>query len=284
MKPKHACRSWRWRWCCSSGRCVRFGVAMASIATSVCAMAATLSFALQRGVLATIGVNEGIDTLWGFLALLTVTGMFLTVLLAERNRMLRELAATAERYRRLFEHEPHPHVGPGSCDRPDPDGQREAIRHYGYSEDEWLALTVDDLAAKPASAELAVSRREYGLVETRHRLKSGVVIDVNLSSAPIDMDGRPTLLCFAVDVTERNALRREFLEATDLERRRLANELRYGLRPHARRSSRLRRRVWSMRQAPAKWIPRPSSSSRGAANGRWRSAEKWRTARQAPSG
>jgi hypothetical protein len=28
------------------------------------------------------------------------------------------------------------------------------------------------------------------------------------------MEGRPTLLCFAVDVTERNTLRREFLEAT----------------------------------------------------------------------
>ena len=40
--------------------------------------------------------------------------------------------------------------------------------------------------------------------------------------------GRPTLLCFAIDVTERNALRREFLEATDLQRRRLADELRYG--------------------------------------------------------
>ena len=54
------------------------------------------------------------------------------------------------------------------------------------------------------------------------------MIDVELSHAPIEMDGRPTLLCFAVDVTERNALRREFLEATDLERRRLADELRYG--------------------------------------------------------
>jgi hypothetical protein len=42
------------------------------------------------------------------------------------------------------------------------------------------------------------------------------------------MDGRPTLLCFAVDVTERNSLRREFLEALDLERRRLASELRFG--------------------------------------------------------
>ncbi len=71
--------------------------------------------------------------------------------------------------------------------------------------------------------------RDYAFIETRHRVKSGERIDVELSFAPIDMDGLPTLLCFAVDVTERNALRREFLEATDLERRRLANELRFGL-------------------------------------------------------
>ncbi len=208
---------------------LRFGVAMASLATSVCAMAATLSFASQRGVLAAIGGDEGIDTLWGFLVLLTVTGMFLTVLLAERNRMLRELAATAQRYRRLFEHDPHPlWVQDAATGRILMVNER-AIRHYGYSEDEWLALTANDLAAKATNAVAVGLRHDYGLVETRHRLKSGVVIDVNLSSAPIDMDGRSTLLCFAVDVTERNALRRGLLEATDLERRRLANELRYGL-------------------------------------------------------
>jgi PAS domain S-box-containing protein len=188
---------------------VRFGVAMASIVTSVCAMAAALSFALQRGVLATIGVDEGIDTLWGFLALLIVTGMFLTVLLAERNRRLHELAAAAERHRRLFDDGPHPMWVQDRATGRILMANAQAIRHYGYS-------------------EMAAATREYESVETRHRLKDGSVIDVELSHAPIEMDGRPTLLCFAIDVTERNALRREFLEATDLQRRRLADELRYG--------------------------------------------------------
>ncbi len=207
---------------------VRFGVAMASIVTSVCAMAASLSFALQRGVLATIRVNEGIDTLWGFLALLTVTGMFLTVLLAERNRRLRELAAAAERHRRLFDDGPHPMWVQDRATGRILMVNAQAIRHYGYCEDEWLAMTVDDFAPTPARSETGAPTPEYGVVETRHRLKNGTVIDVELSHAPIEMDGRPTLLCFAVDVTERNALRREFLEATDLERRRLADQLRYG--------------------------------------------------------
>jgi PAS domain S-box-containing protein len=208
---------------------VRFGVAMASIASSVCAMAATISFALQRGVLRSIGVNEGIETLWGFLLLLTVTGMFLTVLLAERNRTVRELAATAQRYRRLFAHGPHSLWVEDRATGSIIMVNDQAIRHYGYSEDEWLALRAGDLAATPASTSLFGPPREHGSIETRHRLKSGAVVVVELSYAPIDMDGRPTLLCFAVDVTERNALRRGFLEATDLERRRLGTELHLGI-------------------------------------------------------
>jgi len=208
---------------------VRFGVAMAALAMSVCAMAATTSFALQQGALSSININEGIATLWGFLALLTVTGMFLTALLAERNRTLQELAATTQRYRRLFALGPHPlWVQDGTT------GQilmvnEQAIRHYGYSEGEWLTMTADDLAARPTGAAPLNRTGDDGAIEARHRLKNRTVIDVELAYAPIDMDGRPTLLCFAIDVTERNTLRREFLEATDLERRRLADELRFGL-------------------------------------------------------
>ena len=207
---------------------VRFGVAMASFAISVCAMSATLSFALQHGVLSTIGVDGGIDTLWGFLALLTITGMFLTVLLAERNRTLRELAATALRHRLLFEHDPHPLWVQDTATGRILMVNDRAIRHYGYTENEWLALTPGAIAAHPGDSG-AVRTNTRGSVETRHRLKNGSWIDVEVSQAPIQVDGRSTLLCFAVDVTERNALRREFLEATDLERRRLAQELRYGL-------------------------------------------------------
>jgi PAS domain S-box-containing protein len=208
---------------------VRFGVAMASLAMSGCAMAATTSFALQRGALSSIKVNEGIATLWGFLGLLTVTGMLLTALLAERNRTLEKLAATTQRYRRLFAHGPHPLWVQDRTTGQILMVNEQAIRHYGYSASEWLAMTVDDLTARTSGSLHAGGAGDRGSIETRHRLKSRAVIDVELSFAPIDMDGRPTLLCFAIDVTERNTLRREFLEATDLERRRLADELRYGL-------------------------------------------------------
>jgi PAS domain S-box-containing protein len=207
----------------------RFGVAMASLATSICAMTATLSFASQRGVLTTIGLNEGVDALWSFLLLLAGTGMFLTALLAERNRRLRQLTDTAQRARRLFERDPHPlWVQDRTTGRILMVNER-AVTHYGYSEKEWLALTDEGLAGTPAGSNIARPAHDFARLETRHRLKNGTLIDVELSYAPIDMDDRPTLLCFAIDVTERNALQRGFLEATDLERRNLANDLNRGL-------------------------------------------------------
>jgi PAS domain S-box-containing protein len=208
---------------------VRFGVAMASIATTVCAMAATLSFASQRGVLTTISLNEGIDALWGFLLMLAGIGMFLTALLAERNRTLRELTATAQRARRLFERDPHPMWVQDRATGEILMVNEQAISHYGYSEKEWTALTVDGLSAASTNKVLHGPHLEFARVETRHLLKSGAFVDVELSYAPIAMDGRSTLLCFAIDVTERNVLQRRFLEATDRERRRLANELHHGL-------------------------------------------------------
>ena len=208
---------------------MRFGVAMASAAIAICATVATFSFAIQRGVLVSNGAHYGIGTLWWFLLLLTVTGMFLTALLSERNRTLGELAATARRYRGLFDHDPHPLWVEDAATGRILMVNQQAIKHYGYSESEWLTLTRDRLSAYPGAAPGARSEPERRPASTRHRLKSGAVIDVELTYAAIDHDGRNELLCFAVDATERNALRRAFLEATDSERRRLAGELNRGL-------------------------------------------------------
>ncbi len=118
---------------------VRFGVAMAAGAIAVCSMAATVSFATQRGLLTTISVTEGVNALWGFLLLLAGIGMFLMALLAERDRNLRELAVTAQRYRRLFAHGPHSLWVHDRATGRILMVNEQAIRCYGYSEEEWLA-------------------------------------------------------------------------------------------------------------------------------------------------
>jgi two-component system, LuxR family, sensor kinase FixL len=203
---------------------VRFGVALAAGGIFACAIAATLSFALQRGTFATGNRAEGPLALWGFLALLVVTGMFVTALLAERNRSRDSIVAAGERYRRLFAHDPHPLFVLDRASGRILMVNEAAIRHYGYAQPEFLAMSCDDLVVGTGPRTPA-----GGMAELRHRVKDGSVIEVAVTNVAIDLDQHPALLSFAVDVSERNALRRGFIESTDRERRRLAGELSAGL-------------------------------------------------------
>ena len=85
---------------------------------------------------------------------------------------------------------------------------KAAVAKYGYSHDEFLAMTIAEirpsedrpaLAAKVA--KLTESRNKAGV--WRHRLKSGEIIHVDITSQPIDHDGRSARLIAARDVTER---------------------------------------------------------------------------------
>ena len=67
-----------------------------------------------------------------------------------------------------------------------------ALRHYGYSRDEFLALTVGDLAAAAAPGGFS-----------RHRKKDGSLIDVEVSSFAVSFRGRPASLDSVEDVTHR---------------------------------------------------------------------------------
>ena len=84
-----------------------------------------------------------------------------------------------------------------------------ATAHYGYTEDEFLALTIRDL--RPADelarleANLASAPRD-GLERSgvwRHRKRDGSVIDVEISSHPLRFQGRSCKFVLAHDVTAR---------------------------------------------------------------------------------
>jgi PAS domain S-box-containing protein len=67
-----------------------------------------------------------------------------------------------------------------------------ALLHYGYSRDEFVALTIGDLA---------VTQEPRGF--SKHRKKDGSLIDVEVSSFEVTFRGRPASLDSILDVTDR---------------------------------------------------------------------------------
>ena len=80
------------------------------------------------------------------------------------------------------------------------DVNRAAMLHYGYSRDEFLAMTIDDLTVeKPPAAKVARNPRAVW----RHRRKDGTFIDVEITSFAVTFRGRPASLASILDVTYR---------------------------------------------------------------------------------
>jgi diguanylate cyclase (GGDEF)-like protein/PAS domain S-box-containing protein len=85
-----------------------------------------------------------------------------------------------------------------------------AVRHYGYSREQFLAMTIVDIRpAEDVERLIAAATMDTKARETtgwRHQLADGRVIDVDISSHRLPFAGRDAVLVAAQDVTDRNAL------------------------------------------------------------------------------
>ncbi|NNU33338.1 PAS domain S-box protein [Mucilaginibacter sp. S1162] len=88
-----------------------------------------------------------------------------------------------------------------------PDVNEAATRHYGYTKDEFLSMSIRDIrpAEKIAETEALVaanklSGKYYGGT-AQHVKKNGEMIYVNIESNLLDIDGRPVRLVLATDIT-----------------------------------------------------------------------------------
>jgi diguanylate cyclase (GGDEF)-like protein/PAS domain S-box-containing protein len=83
-----------------------------------------------------------------------------------------------------------------------------AVRQYGYSEEEFLSMTIHDLRNKGNTSALLLSFVQSISELTadniwKHRKKDGALIDVEVTSHEIDYAGRPAILALMNNVTER---------------------------------------------------------------------------------
>lgn len=142
--------------------------------------------------------------------LLITSGLILALAVATRRRKHVELQLhdSEALYRNLFESSPHPMwvydletlrflaVNDG------------AITHYGYSRDEFLAMTIKDI--RPSGDLPRLYRNLEQLPETgvdhagiwQHVKKDGGVIEVEITSHLLEFEGRKAEMVLAHDVTE----------------------------------------------------------------------------------
>jgi PAS domain S-box-containing protein len=153
-----------------------------------------------------------LSTLKG-LAFVAITALLLWLVLWRTVRHLvvaRENATHSEsRYRALFENS---HAAMLIID-PD-DGQiceanTAAERFYGWNRDELASMRIQDinlLSPEQLGAEMAKAvsqRRQY--FEFRHRRSDGSVVEVDVYSGPVVLDGRTFLFSLITDASERRA-------------------------------------------------------------------------------
>jgi len=134
---------------------------------------------------------------------------------AKKNFAEEALRSSAERYRLLFERNPIPMWVYDRTNWRILQVNDAAITHYGYSRDEFLALTTLDLRPEedlPALLKTIRDRRNEAPLtrETwRHRKKDGSIIFVEVFTQPIKYGGRSARIAQALDITERKVTEQE---------------------------------------------------------------------------
>jgi PAS domain S-box-containing protein len=118
------------------------------------------------------------------------------------------LRQSEERYRLLFESNPQPMWVYDPATLGIIAVNESAIRHYGYSRQEFLSMTIKDLRP-PEDIPNLIDFLQLGIKESgdngywRHRKKDGSVILVAITANMMDFAGKEARLIVASDVTEQ---------------------------------------------------------------------------------
>lgn len=144
-------------------------------------------------------------------AALSETIGFLEEEINERKRVEKALRDSEERYRLLFESSPDPLWVYDLETFTFLTVNEAAIRHYGYTKEEFLAMTIVDILPAEDIPDLLdrvlTASTKLGESDVRkHRKKDGTVIHVEITSHPLIFAGRHARLVLAHDITERKKL------------------------------------------------------------------------------
>jgi PAS domain S-box-containing protein len=128
--------------------------------------------------------------------------------ISERMRSEEKLKGSEQKYRFLFENNPLPMWMLRMPDRKFLAVNESAIRHYGYSREEFLSMTAMDIRPKEDLKLFTKQMREmqpgvYNAGIWRHVKKDGTIIKVEIIAHDSFYEGLPARLILAIDITER---------------------------------------------------------------------------------
>ncbi|HEV8364229.1 MAG TPA: HD domain-containing phosphohydrolase [Gemmatimonadaceae bacterium] len=131
-----------------------------------------------------------------------------------------QLAGALERYRLMFDRNPVPMWVFARDTLRFLDVNTAAINHYGYSREEFLAMTLKDIRPTDEIPFLVSSISEPLQTPSRqriwkHRKKDGSLIDVEIVRTDIELQGRAASFALANDITDRLAAEHAIADAKE---------------------------------------------------------------------
>ena len=120
----------------------------------------------------------------------------------------RGLSMSQDLGRALFRQNPHPMWVFDAETLAFLDVNDAAVQHYGYTRGEFLAMRITDIRPSEDLADVVAfveaARGPWERAGTwRHRLKTGTIINAEITSHTVTFTGRPAVLVAAHDVTDR---------------------------------------------------------------------------------
>ncbi|HSI52895.1 MAG TPA: PAS domain S-box protein [Ramlibacter sp.] len=123
------------------------------------------------------------------------------------------------RYRTLFESNPHPMWVYDLETLRFLTVNDAAVAHYGYSREQFVAMTIKDIRPPEDIAPLLDSVGKGSVLhdaeEWRHRLADGRIIHVEVSSHSLDYGGRQARMVAAHDITQRRLAQQALVQANE---------------------------------------------------------------------
>lgn len=128
----------------------------------------------------------------------------------ERAAFASKIKKSEKNYRDLFEFSPEPMWIYDLETLEFFDVNQAAIKHYGFSKEEFMNMIVRDIRPPDAQAQMEESIRETirypkkkYIGVNRHWKKSGEIIQVEIESSAIEYEGRDARLILARDITDK---------------------------------------------------------------------------------